>query len=300
MDSETSFTADIALDVLQQVCADAGLDTREAELLGPIGDNAVWRLPLEGIVARIAWSTDALPSVRRELGVAAWLAKQDFPAVRVAACREQPLIHRGRVVTFWEEIPKPQQASTAEMGTLLKRLHALPCPDDGLLTPYDPFARQLSHIDEATGISTEERAFLRTRLTELQNAHASLNFALPPAVIHGDAHRKNIVRAADGQVMLLDLERFSTGHPEWDLTVPAVYRRVGWYDDATYAAFAHAYGLDVTEWSGFPVLAQIRELRMTTWLASRTGREPRLIPEALHRIATLRDPALPRRWSPGT
>lgn len=37
--------------------------------------------------------------------------------------------------------------------------------------------------------------------------------------------------------------------------MPAVYRRVGWYDDAAYVAFVEAYGWDVTEWPGYLTLA---------------------------------------------
>jgi hypothetical protein len=78
-----------------------------------------------------------------------------------------------------------------------------------------------------------------------------------------------------------------------------VYRKLGWYDSSEYSAFVEAYGWDVTEWEGYPVLAAIRELAMTAWLAARTGREPRLVDEARRRIASLRDDATPRTWSPG-
>jgi aminoglycoside phosphotransferase (APT) family kinase protein len=134
----------------------------------------------------------------------------------------------------------------------------------------------------------------------LQAAYAELRFELPSRAIHGDPHRKNLVRAGDGSIMLLDLERFSLGPPEWDLVIPVVYRQVGWYTTVDYAAFCEAYGWDVTTWAGCATLARVRRLRMTTWLAARTGREPRLIPEVLHRVETLRDQAAHRHWVPGT
>ncbi|MBO2461539.1 aminoglycoside phosphotransferase family protein [Actinomadura sp. LCR2-06] len=269
-------------------------------LLGPVADNAVFRIPAARLVVRVASSVGALPRVERELRVARWLASQGFSAVRPAEAVEQPVVDRERVITFWEEIEDPRQATPAEMGALLRRLHALPAPPAGLVEPLEPFVRQRSHINSATGIDAEDRDFLRDVLVRLQAAYADLEFALPTAVIHGDPHRKNIVVGGDGIPVLLDLERFSLGPPEWDLTVPAVYRNVGWYDDAEYAAFTDAYGLDVTGWEGFTTLAAIRELRMTAWLAARTGREPRLIGEAQRRIASLRDPTAPRRWTPGT
>lgn len=80
----------------------------------------------------------------------------------------------------------------------------------------------------------------------------------------------------------------------------AVYERVGWYTGTEYEEFTSAYGWDIRTWPGFATLAAIRELRMTAWLCARTDREPRLLPEARHRIASLRRPDAPRHWRPGT
>jgi hypothetical protein len=96
------------------------------------------------------------------------------------------------------------------------------------------------------------------------------------------------------------LERLSIGPREWDLVVPAVYQRLGWYTDPEYDAFVATYGWDVRTWPGFPAFAALRELRMTAWLVSRLPREPNLKPEANRRIASLRDPDAPRLWTPGT
>lgn len=57
--------------------------------------------------------------------------------------------------------------------------------------------------------------------------------------------------------------------------MPAVYQLVGWYDDAEDQAFADAYGWDVTQWAGLSTPAAVRRLRMTTWLAGRTGEPTR-------------------------
>ncbi|WP_433513780.1 phosphotransferase family protein [Nonomuraea sp. CA-143628] len=301
-DQAASFTEATAFHTLQAACDTTGLSWSGATRLGPVGDNGVYRLPDERIVARVAWGMAALPTVERELRVAAWLAEQDLPAVRPsAAVPDQPLLCDDRVVTFWEEIPAPQQGLPADIGALLRRLHALPAPPEGLLPVFNPFERQDAHIRDAGGLDEQDRRFLLDLLEELQAAYAALPFAHSPRAIHGDPHRKNLVRGADGQTVMLDLERFAVGPLEWDLIVPAVYQLVGWYDDAEYEAFADAYGWDITQWAGFSTLATVRRLRMTTWLAGRTGREPRLIPEVRRRIATLRDRAAHHRpWTPGT
>ncbi|MGW9351467.1 hypothetical protein [Nocardiopsis flavescens] len=64
--------------------------------------------------------------------------------------------------------------------------------------------------------------------------------------------------------------------------------------------FVDAYGWDVRDWSGFETLAAVRELRMTAWLCARTGREPRLLPEARRRIASLQSRGAHKEWTPGT
>jgi aminoglycoside phosphotransferase (APT) family kinase protein len=157
------------------------------------------------------------------------------------------------------------------MGSLLRRLHTLPAPPEGLLSRFDPFLGQRSHIAAAGGLDEGIRGFLHETLSELQAAYAELRFELPSRAIHGDPHRKNLVRAGDGSIMLLDLERFSLGPPEWDLVIPVVYRQVGWYTTVDYAAFCEAYGWDVTTWAGCATLARVRRLRMTTWLVVNLG-----------------------------
>jgi aminoglycoside phosphotransferase (APT) family kinase protein len=136
-------------------------------------------------------------------------------------------------------------------------------------------------------------------LDGLRLEYARTSAGLPDCVIHGDANRKNAIRGSDGAAVLLDLERFSIGPREWDLVVPAVYQRLGWYDDSEYNAFVDAYGWDVRTWDGFHVFAALREFRMTAWLVSRLVREPRLTEEAARRIASLRAPDAPRSWTPG-
>ncbi|GAB3428587.1 aminoglycoside phosphotransferase/kinase family protein [Flindersiella endophytica] len=295
--ADRQLTADSAVAALREICKGLSLDAEGTELLGPVGDNAVFRLPAHRLVARLTLA-GRLQRLRREVSIAHWLAALEFPAVRVAGDVDELVVHDGLAASFWEWIPDLAQSSAAEIGELLQQLHQLPPPPAGLLAPHDPFAGQREHI-EAADVSEDDRAFLRARLSELEDAYPHLPYNWPLGVVHGDAHRKNVVRAGDGRLLLLDLERFGLGHREWDIVVPAVYHRVGWYSRDEYDAFTQAYGYDITEWDGFATLVAIRELRMTTWLAARTGREPRLLPEARKRIASLRDDTAPRDWTPG-
>ncbi|EFC85721.1 hypothetical protein FrEUN1fDRAFT_1209 [Parafrankia sp. EUN1f] len=78
----------------------------------------------------------------------------------------------------------------------------------------------------------------------------------------------NLMRCnGDGAGVLIDLERFAWGQPEWDLAVTATeYLTAGWWNDAEYSEFVDAYGFDVTGWSGFEVLCRTHEIKMTTWI----------------------------------
>jgi hypothetical protein len=53
--------------------------------------------------------------------------------------------------------------------------------------------------------------------------------------------------------------------------VTATEYLIGWYSDVQYADFVHAYGHDVMNWDGFPVIRAINELKMTTWLLQNIG-----------------------------
>jgi aminoglycoside phosphotransferase len=290
---------DAAFEVVRAVAAKLDVDQAGIELLGPIADNAVFRLPGRTVV-RIATAA-ANDRALREVRTGRWLAVQGVPAVRPLDSIEQPLMVNGHVVTLWHEVQDASMASTAELAELLRRLHTLPVPTDFDIPALDPFVRLDEHLAAAEPtLNPSDRSFLTERLGELQAEYAQVSSQLPVCVIHGDANRKNAIRGRDEHAVLLDLERFSTGPREWDLVVPAVYQRLGWYSDAEYDAFVNAYGWDVRTWDGFSTFAALREFRMTAWLLSRLTREPRLTDEANRRIASLRTPDAPRSWTPGT
>ncbi|MFJ4526143.1 phosphotransferase family protein [Streptomyces sp. NPDC088810] len=70
------------------------------------------------------------------------------------------------------------------------------------------------------------------------------HFALPRAVIHGDAHVGSMLRAPEGHAVLCDLDFMCLGPPEWDLMPEFVgYLRYGrpWAD---YQRLSDAYGFD--------------------------------------------------------
>lgn len=288
-----------AFAVAREVAATLGPDETAIELLGPIADNAVFRLP-GLVVARIS-AASTYQRALQEVRTSRWLAAHGLPIVTPLDAAELPWSVDGHVVTVWHEVPEASMATTTELAGLLWQLHTLPVPSDIEIPPLDPFVRLDDHLAEAgPALAPADRRFLAERLEQLRDDYARRTSGLPTCIIHGDANRKNAIRGRDGVAVLLDLERLSIGPREWDLVVPAVYQRLGWYSDSEYDAFVDTYGWDVRTWDGFPTFAALREFRMTAWLISRLPREPHLHSEAARRIASLRDPAAPRAWTPGS
>jgi aminoglycoside phosphotransferase len=291
------FSADGTRRTLVEACDAVGLAADGAELIR-LSENAIYRLRDAPVVARIARIVRYLPTVRREVAVARWLALASLPAARVVESVDQALVVGKRVVTFWELIENAEpEPSVAELGAALRRLHELPVPDELDLPRQTPLGRALERIDVATSLDDADRSFLRSRALELDAAFAELRFTLPPAALHGDAHTWNLMRDPTGTIRLIDFEAFAYGPPECDLSVTATEYGV-FHDDFPdpYDKFADAYGFDVTAWDGFEVLRLVNEVKMTTWLMQNVNESPEIAGEFRNRLDNLRNPDAPRRW----
>jgi aminoglycoside phosphotransferase (APT) family kinase protein len=290
------FTSAEAQATLEEACRDAGMRSEGAELMR-LGENAIFRLAHDQVVVRIARSIDVLADAQKEVAVASWLRDAGIPGAEPAKC-EQPIIARGRPVTFWRLIADSgTKATIADLGAILRRLHALPVPASLPLPELDMFGRVAERID-AGDLAEADRTFLADRLRSLQDQYQDLHFEFPPSAVHGDAHQSNLIKQPDGAVILIDFERFAFGHPETDLSMTATEYLIGWHTDERYAEFVRAYGQDVTDWEGFPVLHAINELKMTTWLMQNKGESDRIADEFRRRFASLHDSDAPRDWQP--
>ncbi|MFG2697791.1 phosphotransferase enzyme family protein [Kitasatospora sp. NPDC048407] len=280
--------------LLAEACAAAGRPSAGAELIRA-GENTLWRLP-GGVVVRIGRPGQTAVAAR-ELTVARWLHAHRVPAVRPLADPPEPLVVRGRPVTFWHELPPHRHSTAPELAAALRRLHQLPPPEAGL-EAIDPFVRLPARIDGATTLDTPQRAWLHARLADLRTAWAELDHpAHRLTVVHGDAWSGNLAVTATA-AHLLDFERTALGPPAWDLTSTAVaHDSFGSLSTPGYAAFCTAYGADVTEWPGYPVLRAIRELRVALYALQQAATDPaRHRAQAHYRLACLRGEHGPRPW----
>ena len=293
-DAAAGFSSTAVLPTLEEACAQAGLSCDGAELLR-LGENAIYQLAADPVVVRIARSADRLPRVRRELCVARWLATSNVPAVRVIDEIDQPLLVHDRPVTFWHTVtggnPVPNHV---DLARLLAAFHRAPdCPCD--LMNFDPLGPSHSRLAGADSVTPDDRDFLQARCDELNEELQHLEFALPRGPIHGDAHTRNLL-TDHGQVVLIDFESAAVGPREWDLMPTAIgVERYG-RSERQYREFADTYGFDVRTWSGYPVLREVRELTMTTWIMQNIGESPAVAAEFALRVGSLRERDFARAW----
>ncbi|MFM9446921.1 phosphotransferase enzyme family protein [Streptomyces acidiscabies] len=293
----TEFDADAAGAILRKACEVADVDPDGIEMLR-LGDHAVFRLDGGRIVSRVGRGPDRLPSVRREVAVAKWLASEEYPAARLVTTAEQPVVIQGHPVTFWEALSDGDRyASTGEMGALLRRLHDLKSPPFSL-PPLEPFDRVAQRLKSAA-IQESTRTYLQSIAGNLESEYGSLRFELPAGHLHGDFNVGNVLRDAAGCPKVIDLDGFVTGAREWDLMQTAMYYdSFGWHTEAEYADFVDGYGFDVRKWSGYTVLRSVRELLMVTWLSQNAGTDPRAAEEVEKRVQSLRSGGSRRDWAP--
>jgi hypothetical protein len=279
--------------VLTRACQQAGLDPSGAELIRA-GENSLYRLP-GAVVARIArpGQTDA---AAKEARVSCWLQQAGVPVVQVVSGIHQPVVIDGRAVTFWQELPDHHEGSIDQVADVLRQIHGLQPSPDLALPALAPFVRLEERIAETTVFNDDERVWLLAHLQRLAEQYENLSAGLPPAAVHGDAWGGNIVATATGPVVL-DLERFAYGPPEWDLASIAVdHFTFGSLPAEEWARFCTRYGYDVTEWEGYTVLRDTRELRKVTFAAQMASQHRHLTRQARYRLTCIRGEQGPRPW----
>ncbi|MER0241044.1 aminoglycoside phosphotransferase family protein [Streptomyces sp. HSW2009] len=282
---------------LAQACRTAGFPGAEMAEPLRLAENETWRLPDHQVVVRIVAPGQAL-AAGREVRVARWLAANDVPTLHPLDIPQPVDIDGGRAATFWQQLPDHRHGTITDVATALRALHSLPAPE--FLPPLDPFVRVADRLAAATTLNEDDRRWLSGLSADLAAAWRERPPGAPDAPVHGDAWPGNIVRTTTGHVLMIDLERFSVGPPEWDLVSTAVrFTTTGAVTASQYATFCTAYGgqaADVTQWSGYATLAGIRELRMITYAAQHAARHPKWADQAQHRIDCLRGRRGPRPW----
>lgn len=279
------------LDRFKAAAGRAGIELQAPKLLS-LGDSATIAANDE-VIAKVTRFPGQQAVAHREVAVSRWLATAGIPAVTAVA---DAIDDGPYAVTFWQRIPEHRSGTAAEVAACLARLHAIPVDSAPDLEEVQPFVRIADRID-ASALGVEDKQFLRERLEELQEGWPPTG-GLGTAILHGDPNTGNVVATPDGRVLVWDLERFSIGPREWDLTLQAVsYDTCRWLTSQEYREFVEAYGHDVTADEHYPIFRDVRELRMTSWLANKADQDPAIRTEAERRVACLRGRHGERPWS---
>lgn len=284
-----------AAEVLTRAARLSNVDARGAVTVRD-GSHAIFELP-NGIVARIG-KPHSYRTAQRELRISQWLNRNGIATVKAVNSIPQPTLVDERPVTWWTLIPDHRPSTPEELGTMLRRLHALTPPTEFPLPSYAPFDGVREPIESATTIAEDDRSWLLEQYARLHDLYDELDEPSQPRVIHGDAWQGNLVVPPSGEPIVLDLDIVSVGWREWDLIQLAVdYTDFQRITNDQYRTFVDAYGgYDVTRWPGYRVIADIQEFRWAAFALGRSDTRQAAAAEAEHRIACLRG-LVPKPWT---
>ncbi len=287
--------------VLADVCHLIGVPPSGAKLLHLHG-NAVYALPSARLVVRISTSLDARARITESLKVTAWLAESGFPCTAPAPVTGQPFTIDGKVATVWQYIPEAPSPppSARDLARILRDLHSRPLPPSPPEALPDPLVSVTAALQSSPpgAIPRPDRDWLANRVTELRRTWAELRFPLTPALVHGDAHPGNLIRAQDGTIVLGDWDHVAIGPPEWDLAqIYYTSRRLGYPAQDDVEGFGAAYGWDPRDWPGLATLVAIREISGLSTYIRNAPAQPFARRELAMRISTLRADDHAARWN---
>ncbi|MFJ5599927.1 phosphotransferase [Micromonospora parva] len=304
---------------LRDVCSQIGVDPAGARLV-KYTMNAVFVAP--PFVIRLAAGSQAAALASRVVSVAGCLERLGMPTVRLASgVSSRPILSGEWVATAWEFVPTAGgEPKPVDLAAPLSALHSLDRLDVALpdWSPIEKFRRRLGSAatlppEEAAELEHWSRTELQVPVADLlRDLHLRCDvveedldrvaWRLPPGVIHGDAHTGNILlpsghgRSTRLAPLLCDLDGICIGPREWDL-VPTAHgaTRFGrsWAD---YQSFVEAYGVDLTDWSGWPILRRVRELQLVTSTIDTLAGRPEVARELARRLRSLFANDLDATW----
>jgi hypothetical protein len=279
------FASEFTQEVLFKACREAGLKPPAVELLRH-QTNGVYLLSDANLVAKVARPEYNIEHTKRTVAVVRWLMQMSFPTVPLADF-DQPVVIDGSAVTFWNYLPQDKRVHAADIAGALRQLHSLgrpPVPIPAL----DAIPAIWFSISSETILTEDEHEYLAARCTTLAAAAHGITYEQPACILHGDPQHANALQ--DGEhAVLSDWDSLVTGPPHWDLVTIDVHCRRFGYPPAEYDDFCTSYGQDVRQWDGYPVLRDIRELRMIATNARKSPPGSPAAAEVKRRIAQLRD-----------
>jgi hypothetical protein len=286
------FTSEFTREVLFKACREIGIKPPSVKLLRH-QTNGVYLLSDEMLVAKVARPEYSIDHTKRTVAVVRWLMQMSFPTVPLADF-DQPVVIDGSAVTFWNYLPQDEPVRAADIAGPLRQLHSLAGPPVAV-PALDAIPAIWFSISNETILTKDEHEYLAARCTALAAAAHGMIYEQPACILHGDPQQANALLNAEHAV-LSDWDSLVTGPAEWDLVTIDVHCRRFSYPPAEYEDFCASYGRDVRQWDGYPVLRDIRELRMIATNARKSAPGSPAAAEVKRRISLLRDGEEESRW----
>jgi hypothetical protein len=247
------------------VAALHGIRSEEPEVLAD-GSNVLVHLAPAPVVARVATTTSLVRKpierwLALDLDLAGFLAAQNFPVVAPSAeLPPGPHLHDGLAISFWtfEEHDRAGIAAAKDVGPLLCEMHAALRSYPGRMERLSPFFEISQWLDEVERwgvLDGADLAMLRRGYAEIAGRIDALG--LPEQPLHGDAHKKNLLRSSRG-LLWTDFEDACSGPIEWDV---ACFVRTSLEKRETALA---SYGVDIDPKILEPFFAA-RDLQGAVW-----------------------------------
>ena len=282
-------------EAMQQIAGQLQVSSDDAQLLR-LANNAVFALPGAGLVIRINRSSGPHARIDKVVRLARWFEQVDAPTIRLLSTVEQPLRLGDLLATVWHYVPLTLEAPAGtDLGLVLRVFHGL-TPPPFPLPAWDPVKDARQRLADAEALQDNHRAQLEEWCERLQRQIDGLNQRAESRLIHGDAHAGNLLRAPDGRMLMCDFDSTCLGPWQYDLVAVPV-GQLRFKKPGTHRELVEAYGYDVTTDPDWPLLKEVRELKLVVGALPYLASAPRVMQEFELRLRSVED-GDSARWTP--
>lgn len=251
-----------------------------------VGSNVTFQSAKKQLFVRVSTGRDSDEELRGVLVKAQELFEAGAPVVPPLTTHVFNL-GDDSYATIWP-LHRAVEPSPAEMGRLIRATR-----DISVLTPLKRGQEIIDRVQPRllfaadAGVPDSLVDFLSGELSNLEQC--AVVHSQAGTAIHGDAHKGNVVSTKKG-LRWVDLDTFALGDPEVDLAPARVASQRFQASTRDWEEFLGGYSRLFNE-ERLEYYSRLKQLTMTSWLATLWRIRPETRPELLHRVETFREEA---------